>query len=734
MKRLRPEIGAVCLIALFSIIAYWKVIFLRGYTFFIGVDLAGQYYPWYQFAGWACKHGFLPLWNPFNGGGELFFKEMQPGGLYPMNLILFLLPSHTGGVSLRSMDLFILPTVIVAGLGEYFLLRFLKLSRASSIIGATIIALSGYAAFVVGHQSIFEGIAWLPWVVLVFLKALESEGTKRIRYVLGCGLLLGIVILAGHLQPPAHTCLILLFLAAAAMCRKNAPRPRIAPAAVLFGTIAFSLAVAAIQLLPTTIYSFSAYRWVGGVRLDPGQRVPFELQELFSPAQYISLLVPATTSHQFYFGILALFLALFGALAGNHRYRRLFALGAILSFLYSWGRASSLFSALYLFIPFLEKVPESSRALFMLQFFVAGLAAMGADVLIHPLPARLRRKFEIIANAVLIFSGIMLVIALVAAFWVVQRYGLIGTDSFVSYGFSAGLLAIGSGLIFLRKYRMIRLKSLGAALVLLMAFDLTSRLQANTPPRSLPIAANNVYAETSTTAFLRELPGLFRVADLDKSFPINFGDAFRIQTISEYGASLSKAYHDFLFSGPGFENAMRMMNVRYRVSRKGAGELRCIHRDDQTGVSVYEDPQALPRVAFVAADRIPDSSKAGEYLLETRRFDGESRILSYEPNEITAICKSSAAGYLWFSELYYPGWKAYVDGREAPVLVSDKVFRMVPVSPGEHTVRLIFRPIPVFAGALISFIAILLAVISSIGLFRQKRPGQPAIGAGEFRR
>jgi hypothetical protein len=722
MKRLRPEIGAVGLIALFSLIAYWKVIFLRGYTFFVGVDLAGQYYPWYQFAGWAWKNGFLPFWNPFNGGGELFFKEMQPGGLYPMNLLLFLLPSHTGGVDLRYMDLFIVPTVLVAGLGEYFLLRFLKLSRASSIIGSTIFALGGYTAFVVGHQSIFEGIAWLPWVVLLFIKALESLGRNRIRLVLACGLVLGIVILAGHIQPPAHTCLILLFFAIAAMCRKGAARARIAHAAVLFGTCVFSLAVAAIQLLPTTIYSFSAYRWVAGVRLDPGQRVPFELQELFSPAEYISLIVPSTTSHQFYFGILALILALFGALVSNHRYRRLFALGAILSFLYSWGRVSSIFSTLYLVTPFLEKVPESSRAFFILHFFVAGLAAMGADSLIHPLPARSRRKFEITANAVLVFTSIALVIVLAAAFWYVQRNGHLGTDSFVSYGFSAALLAISGGLIFLRKYRMIRLRTLGAALVLLMAFDLTSRLQANTPRKNTPISADQVYAETGTTAFLKGLPGLFRVADLDKSLPINFGDAYRIQTIAEYGASLSKAYHDFLYSGPGFENATRMMNVRYCISRRNAGNLRCLHRDEKTGVSVYEDPLALPRVAFVSAAALPDASKAGEYLLQTRRFDGESGIVSYEPNDITAVCKSSAEGYLWFSELYYPGWKAYVDGRETPILLSDKVFRLVQVSAGEHKVRLIFRPVPVFAGAAVSLIAILLAVISSIGLFRQRRP------------
>jgi hypothetical protein len=717
MKRLRSEIGAICLLASFVLLAYWKVIFTRGYTYFLGADLGGQYYPWYQFAGWAWKNGFLPLWNPFTGGGELFFVEMQPGAFYPLNLILFLLPSHNGGVDLWMMDLFLVLSVLGAGLGEYFLLRFLKLSRPSSLIGSVIFALGGYTAFVVGHQSILEGVVWLPWIVLVFIKALESCGTNRVRFALACGFLLGMSVLAGHIQPPAHTCLILLFFSIGRLFRKDSARSRMAAAGVLIGTVVCSLAVAAVQLLPSFIYSLSAYRWVAGIRLDPGQRVPFDLQEIFSPAEYLSLIVPSATSHQFYFGIAALFLVLFGALVSRHRYRRMFVLGALLCFLYSWGRVSSLYSASYLFIPFIEKVPESSRSFFMLHFFVAGLAAMGADSLRNPLPAGSRRPFKITANAALILAGTTLSFVLAAAFWHVSHKGALVTDSFVPYGISAALLAMTGGLIFLRKYRMIRLRSFGHALVLLVAFDLTSRVQANTPHRSSE-SADQVYAETGITAFLKGIPGIFRVADLDGALPLNFGDVYRIQTTGGYGASARKDYHDFLNIRPDSDNAMRMLNVRYYLSKKTIASMRRTYSDEQTGVSVYEDPLALPRIAFVSADGPGNASKVGEYLLQTRQVAGESRIISYEPNEIKAICKGATSGYLWLSELAYPGWKAFVDGREAPIFVSDKIFRTVPVPSGEHSVRLVFRPASVYAGAAISLSAILLMLISSTCLRR----------------
>jgi uncharacterized membrane protein YfhO len=51
-----------------------------------------------------------------------------------------------------------------------------------------------------------------------------------------------------------------------------------------------------------------------------------------------------------------------------------------------------------------------------------------------------------------------------------------------------------------------------------------------------------------------------------------------------------------------------------------------------------------------------------------------------------------APGYLVLSEVYYPGWRAWVDGEEAPVLRANYAFRAVAVSAGNHTVRLVFEP------------------------------------------
>ena len=65
---------------------------------------------------------------------------------------------------------------------------------------------------------------------------------------------------------------------------------------------------------------------------------------------------------------------------------------------------------------------------------------------------------------------------------------------------------------------------------------------------------------------------------------------------------------------------------------------------------------------------------------------------AYEPNRLAYDVTSAKGGVVVFSEIFYPGWTATIDGQEAELGRVDYVLRALTVSPGQHKVELSFFP------------------------------------------
>jgi hypothetical protein len=69
----------------------------------------------------------------------------------------------------------------------------------------------------------------------------------------------------------------------------------------------------------------------------------------------------------------------------------------------------------------------------------------------------------------------------------------------------------------------------------------------------------------------------------------------------------------------------------------------------------------------------------------------EVKVTAYAPQRIELQTANAQPGFLVLSEIYYPGWEAWVDGQRAPVERVNFTLRGVELSPGEHRVEFIFR-------------------------------------------
>jgi uncharacterized membrane protein YfhO len=79
--------------------------------------------------------------------------------------------------------------------------------------------------------------------------------------------------------------------------------------------------------------------------------------------------------------------------------------------------------------------------------------------------------------------------------------------------------------------------------------------------------------------------------------------------------------------------------------------------------------------------------------------------------------------YLFLSEIFYPGWKAFIDGQAARILRGNYLFRVVEVPKGRHTVRLEFDPWTIKAGIGITLFTVLLLLAMPVYLkLKRKAP------------
>ena len=193
-----------------------------------------------------------------------------------------------------------------------------------------------------------------------------------------------------------------------------------------------------------------------------------------------------------------------------------------------------------------------------------------------------------------------------------------------------------------------------------------------------------------------------------------------MNAVAEAGGDMTQV------NGDSICPVINMLNTRYLIFPLQGGQTVPI-----------QNPYALGNAWFV--DKLTYAKNANEEIMKVGQIDlrheavadekfqaqlGEAvaqdttstvTIKDYEPNQLTYEVNSGKGGVLVFSEIYYPGWTATIDGEPAELGRVDYILRALQVKPGKHEVVLSFFPKSVDITETIAYTAYAILLLVLIG-------------------
>jgi len=181
---------------------YFSEVFLKGAALVIG-DGFDEFYPLMITMSNQYKDFTFPFWNPYMYSGFPLFGSMQPGALYPFNMLFPLLFSPTLAFSLNLMLHYAL-----AGFFTFLYCRQIGLRVFPSLVAGTVFSLLGYLPQHLIHPSIIASGAWIPLLLYFFERLRKKPNIKDVMYA---SFIVALQVFAGHPQFCFYTYMLLTF-------------------------------------------------------------------------------------------------------------------------------------------------------------------------------------------------------------------------------------------------------------------------------------------------------------------------------------------------------------------------------------------------------------------------------------------------------------------------------------------------------------------------------------------
>ena len=252
--------------------------------------------------------------------------------------------------------------------------------------------------------------------------------------------------------------------------------------------------------------------------------------------------------------------------------------------------------------------------------------------------------------------------------------------------------------------------------------------------------ASNTFNENETSYYHKSIGGyhaakLRRYQELVERH-INSEMQRLYRSVSEAGGDMTRVNGDSIFP------VLNMLNAKYFIFPLEGGQTVPIQNPYVYGNAWFVDQLSYVDNANQEIDDLGHINLRHQAVAD-KKFQAQlgeavvqdtasvAVITAYEPNRLTYDVNSGKGGVLVFSEIYYPGWTATVDGEPVELGRVDYVLRAINVKPGRHEVVLSFFPKSVNTTetvAYVAYVALFLILLGAGYMEYRRREGEKVKG------
>lgn len=750
-------LGSIVAAALFGValtgISNWRLLtgFPPDRATIVPGDFWEVHFPMHATTVAAWQRGGPPLWAPGVNGGHPALADSQFGAFYPPNA----LAARLLGTRPYTPDVLVRQSLVheAAGFLGAFLLFLHLASRPAragdpcascacasktsgrapalfgALVGACVFSFGGYAtSYPLQVTVILETATWLPWMLLGVDLAVT---TGRPIWSALAALPIALAALAGHPQTlmEALDAVALLWLwRTAAAWRSDGAGVAIRRGLAGILPVALGLALAGAQLAPTLELVPLSVRAAPGFHFASSGFAPSELTGIVLRQGFGG-------AAPLYLGVVALALAA-AALLGGRRgagLRSLWVTIGIGALVLSLGSRSFLYDLAYVLVPGFPTFRQQERFALLVALAAAALAAQGATALAASWASDEHRRALRPALPHLASATIAVVLAgLALAGLPSQGQGVVwGQAEHDGWAWLAVTLVLVALLVALWYGRAVPSAAWMALVAGILLLDLLSA-HPDYNLRDLP--SGDPYAVPALLGpVLGDHAGPFRVstegllpADGNEGLLTGLEDVvgstpLQVQLFADLQAAEQRKELDEL-------QRLALLDVRYVLTKRelpqADGRFALLGTDGDLHLYRLSSDATLPRAWLVhgATQAAPGDELAALGKLDVRQTalvdrpvgllqagaatPGEGvAYVAYEPTRSVVRVMATRPGLVVFSEIWYPGWQATLDGQAAPIIRADHSFRAVAIPAGQHEIAMWYAPESLRQGITISAVA-----------------------------